>query len=262
MKYTGLMAGLPVPQAGQGLSFSMPDLRLQLDQYLEGEDRDWVHAFFFRIDWTNAEYHLAGNGLWMEGGNLEEGDLDRWFQQSPDVDSLFYADELPSADHERLHVWWETYYTVLRQHADPNLQRLLAFDISLRNFRAGWLWRTLTGGDAEQPAQYLSGGWFDRFAYEQGQLGDIRAEHPYTAAVLACWEEDDPQERQEAMLTAQAAFYDYAAFFDPFGMVGLAARLLAYLEWQRMATQDPGRGKSRLEAYVQQQVAQTETHPA
>jgi hypothetical protein len=285
MRYYGLIAGLPTPRPGQPLPFGLADLRGQLDGYLEGADRRWVHTFFYRVDWANAAALLqarrpSAEGRtrrgararaasradgpadvpWLEGGNLTETDLRRWLDHGPDPNSPFHEDAGgPGTDPaDRLHRWWARYTKLLFGHPDPDLPRLVRYDVSLRNFQAGRLWRETLGADPERPARYLPGGWFDRFAYAQGQLGDIRAEHPWTAAVLATFAEGDPLARQEAMQAARLAFYEHVAFFRPFDLVGLAARLYAYTDRQALDLQDADTGRAVLDDWASAVLAEAE----
>lgn len=283
MRYYGLIAGLPTPRVGQPLPLAIPELRAQVEQYVEGADRDWVHTFFYRIDWHNAASMLASGtlqerpsasslaqgvgldagleALWLKGGNLDAQEVERWLRLGPDTDSPFHnPDRTENADPgERLNDWWQRYHELLLQHPDRNLKRLVAYDATLRNFQGGHLYRSLSSqrkstegtsdtGVSERPFRYLPGGWFDRFAYLQGQVGDVRAEHPYTAGVLAHFDNTDPVERQTAMQEARLAFYEHVAFFEPFAIGGLAARLYAYTDRQLLDLQDAALGAKRLDA--------------
>ncbi|MBI1192220.1 MAG: DUF2764 family protein [Bacteroidetes bacterium] len=251
MKYYGLISGLPVPKSGQGLTFSIPDLRSQVEPYLQDAHLAAFRHFFYRIDLANLEAMMLQHDRFKAGGNLDQEQLRRlWHREAGATWSLSDPDE-PEAETpvERLHGFWQRYYDQLIAYDADQLQRLFSYEISLKNFSAGFLRTALQ--EPEEP-HYLEGGRFDRFAYNKLQVADIQAEHPAMAATLNSLTLPDPDQRERSLTETKWTYYDHVVFFDPFGLQGLFALMLRYLDMAAWQERDANLGAQQLSAFSEQ----------
>ena len=278
MKYYGLISGLPVPKSGQGLTFSIPELRSQVEPYLQANHLKAFHHFFYRIDLANLEAMVLQHDYWRDGGNLEQEHLRRiWHREAgatwPLADDDEYHDQGASLERsatlerntsaerttpaesgaqtkhisvQRLHRFWQAYYDQLIAFDPEQLSRLFSYEISVRNFKAGYLRSVL--GEQDEPL-YLEGGRFDRFYYNKLQVADIQAEHPAMAATLTSLTLPDPEQRQRSLTETKWRYYDHVVFFDPFGLQGLFAMMLRYLDMAAWQERNPQQGEEHLRAF-------------
>jgi hypothetical protein len=263
MKYYGLISGLTVPRPCQALDFRMGELRSRMEPFLSVADAVAVRHFFYRIDLYNAEALWRGEESWLEGGNTSEDQLRRSLGRglSPEWSLSEEGDNLPDpADRAQtarmLHRYWQRYYQQQRSLAPEALDMLLTFEISLKNFTAGLLAAAM---DPDAEPEFLEGGGFDRFAYSRLILADIQAEHPYLYAALSSLSLADVRERELKLTEAKWRFYNYAAFFDPFGLRGLFSLLLRYLDNYRWQQRDAELGKARMETLTRDLIKRTES---
>ena len=259
MKYYGLISGLPVPKPGQALVFNLMDLRQQIEPYLEGRDLAAIRHFFYRIDLANLESLIYGQNRWLRGGNMTEESLRKSLNPGSTLEWPL-SDEAPSQSAkspiQQLHLYWQRYYAIQFEGAPDEIDRMLAFEISIKNFMAGQLQQKLA---PDQEPQFLDGGLFDRFAYARMLMADIQAEFPYLSAVLASLPITDPNERQEKITEAKWLYYEYVAFFDPFGLPGLFSLLLRYLDQHSWQQRDETVGQVLLDKFRQSLRLQTES---
>jgi hypothetical protein len=255
MKYYGLISGLPVPKSSQGLTFSIPELRSQVEPYLQDKALRAFHHFFYRIDLANLEAMLLQHDNWRDGGNLDQEHLRRiWHREAGATWALEQEDDAQTEQHsanqqglvERLHRFWQAYYDQLIAFDPGQLSRLFSYEISLRNFKAGYLRSVL--GQEDEPL-YLQGGRFDRFAYNKLQVADIQAEHPAMAATLNSLTLPDPEQRERSLTETKWRYYDHVVFFDPFGLQGLFAMMLRYLDMADWQARDAGAGQQQLDQF-------------
>jgi len=244
MKYYGLISGLPTLKIQGAADPSAAELRTLLDQYTEGRDAEVVRHFFFQWDLTNYNAHVQEKDWWIEGGNMDREEIAKWFEKDRAPGTPF-SEEAPTAlgerksDIQRIQDHWETYYRVMSELSGGELDAFLVADKTLKNFFKGYLERKI---EAKAGVHYLSGGHFDRFSYDKLVIADIQAEYPQLAQLLSFFEEPDPFEREQKMLEVKWNFLDYMAFFDPFGMKGLFAWLMKYLDLAKWAQNDAERG--------------------
>lgn len=251
MTYYGLVSGLPDPQFGRPLGYDITSLKALIFSYADENDAHLLHHFFYRIDLQNLLFYSEEQNLFLEGGNLQKEEIENWYKQLRTDVAPFDAVEVPE-NHDKqqfldyLHQLWQIYYNTLNDLSDANTRRLWLYDISLRNFTAGHLFKK---SGLEGEARYLEGGNFQRFDYAKLMLGDIQAEHPFQAATLACLEMDHPHERQAAMAESNRKFYDYVAFFEPFGISGLMSWLMKALEVMEAENYHTETGAARLKTF-------------
>lgn len=252
MKYYGLISGLPVPRMGHQAVVEWRTLRSQITPFLSREDAESFHTFFYRIDLLNLEAFFYGQDRWIQVGNATEQVLRNVLENGAERTwSLLSGMELPSSGPlkvEVLHRCWQRYFDLQAKDAPEAVQHMLAFEISLRNFRAGVLASQL---EPDAQAQYLEGGWFDRFAYGRLVLADIQAEYPELAAALTPLQ-TAADDREEKIREACWRYLEYAAFFDPFGFSGLFSLLLRYLDVHQFQRRDDERGAEVLNAFRHQ----------
>ncbi len=260
MKYYGLISGLPVPVPTQDTGLTLGALRQRIEVFLDERDSQVIQHFFYRVDLINLEAMYLGEERWLEGGNLNRDELKRSLQQDfplnwplEDPDQNYQDRNLT----DRLHRCWQRFYDIQLAQAPEELGQLLAFEISIKNFFAGALQGEM---DPEQEPAFLLGGSFDRFAYSRLLIADIQAEHPQLAAVLYTLGISDADERERKMLEARWQFFDYIAFFDPFGLSGLYALLLKFLDMERWLQRDPEEGRRRLKQFSDQLLQTTQAH--
>jgi len=259
MKYYGLISGLPVPKPGQKLTVGIPELRSQVEPYLQDDHLKAFRHFFYRIDLANLEAMMLQNDLFKAGGNLDQEHLRRiWQREAGATWPLADPDEEQTGQTpvERLHGYWQHYYEQLIAFDPDQLQRLFSYEISLKNFTAGYLRAVL--GEEDEPL-YLEGGRFDRFAYNKLQVADIQAEHPAMAATLTSLTLPDPEQRERSLTETKWRYYDHVVFFDPFGLQGLFAMMLRYLDMAAWQERDARQGEQHLAAFHEQLRQRTES---
>lgn len=258
MKYYGLISGLPALKIKGSPSVPVLELRALLDQYVEGRDAEIVHHFFYQWDLTNYNAHVQEKDWWMEGGNLDKAEIAQWFEKDQAPGTPF-GEQAPTAlgenksNIQRIQDHWETYYSVMSRLSGGELDAFLSADQTLKNFFKGYLERKI---GAKEGIHYLSGGLFDRFSYNKLMIADIQAEYPQLAQLLSFFEVKDPFEREQKMLEVKWNFLDYMAFFDPFGMRGLFAWLMKYLDLAKWAQNNKQRGEEYIVAFEEQIVNQ------
>lgn len=258
MKYYGLISGLPTLKIQGAPAPSAADLRALLEQYTEGRDAVIVHHFFYQWDLTNYNARVQEKDWWMEGGNMDRDEIAKWFEKDRAPGTPF-DEEAPNTLSEResplvrIQKHWETYYQVMDELSAGELDDFLLTEKTLKNFFKGYLERKVGTEDGEH---YLSGGLFDRFSYNKLMIADIQAEYPQLAQILSYFEVADPFERGQKMLEVKWNLLDYMAFYDPFGMKGLFAWLMKYLDLSKWAQNDAEKGLEYLREFEENIVNQ------
>lgn len=259
MSYYGLLSGLPELQPRKAPPMEVTELRRLCAAYIEPRHEAWLHHFFYQIDLINLNAIIQNKELWMEGGNLDRETLQRWHRSGKIEDMVFEVnnlnfEETKTTALDQLQNHWQVFYDHLRKLSPPNLQELITFEITLKNFYKGYLERRIK---KEAGIYFLTGGDFDRFAYNKLLIGDIQAEHPHLAAVLTHFEEEDPYEREEKILKQKWNFYQYQAFFAPFELVGLASWLLQYLDLYKWQQNNAEQGRANLRKFEEKLFTKT-----
>lgn len=253
MTYYGLVSGLPDPQIGRPMGMDISALKALLFSYMPEQDAQLLDWFFYRIDLYNMLAIAEQNDVFSEGGHLNREETEHWMR-SMHTDVFPFSEVATPEGHskaeqlEYLHQLWQVYYDNLIAQSDENTRRLWSFEIGLHNFTAGYMFKQT---EAAGEPRFIDGGHFDRFAYSRLMLGDIQSEHPFTASVLACLEMEHPAERRQAMSEKSRKFYDYASFFEPFGMSGVMAWLLKALEVLQIESYQTEQGANRLKTFSQ-----------
>jgi hypothetical protein len=244
MKYYGLISGLPGLKIMKPAQPPVLELRSLLDQYTEGRDAEIIYHFFYQWDLTNYNAHVQNKDWWMEGGNMDRAEIADWFEKDKAPGTPF-GEQAPTAlgerksDIQRIQDHWETYYKIMSERSGGALDAFLVSDQTLKNFFKSYIERKI---EAKEGIHYLSGGLFDRFSYNKLMIADIQAEYPYIAQVLSFFEETNPFERERKMLEVKWNYLDQLAFFDPFGLKGLFAWLMKYLDLAKWAQNNAERG--------------------
>jgi hypothetical protein len=262
MTYYGLISGLPDLKPLQQPELDIHELRSLLHQYAQGQDALILHHFFFQLDLINYNAIIQKKPMWMDGGNIDKDTLEKWVHSGEIQDTPFQYLELHhafenSTPTEHLQDYWQHFYDEWLRLAGENLHRLINFEISLKNFYKGYLERKIHHAAS---VHYLTGGWFDRFAYRKLLIGDIQAEHPHLAAVLACFETADPLEREQKILETKWRFYDYESFFSAFELPKLVTWLLKYLDLYKWQQNNKEQGLENIREFTDVLNTQIEAH--
>lgn len=255
--YYGLLSGLPDLKPLQSLPLDVNELRFLCLQYLHPQHEKLFHHFFYQIDLINYNAQIQHRNGFLNGGNLSLEAIDLWVNKNVVPSEVFLSNNLGSYNEEatqieKLQNYWETYYAHLQLISDGMLQNFIDFEISFKNFFKRYAERRLNLQSSEH---YIQGGHFDRFAYDKLLIGDIQAEFPFLAQVLASFEIEDPQERELKIIEAKWKYYDYISFFDGFSFKALYAWLCKYLDVLKWQQNDAKLGQKNM-ALFQQSITQ------
>ena len=261
MKYYGLLSGLPTLRIKKPLPLPVADLRSLLTQYTSGREAQIAHHFFYQWDLTNYNALVQNKDWWLDGGNMDKAEIQNWYQKDFAPNSPFSEQE-PNAlgekksDIARLQDHWERFYESLSALSGGQLNAFIVSEKTLKNFFKGYMERKI---EAKAGIHFLSGGIFNRFSYNKLMITDIQAEYPQLAQLLSYFDEPDPFVREGKMLEIKWNYYDYLAFFNPFGLEGLFAYLLKYLDVAKWSANNRERGSTYLENFEKQILNQIPT---
>lgn len=261
MKYYGLLSGLPTLRVKQSLPLPVAELKALMSQYTSGREAEIVYHFFYQWDLTNYNALVQHKNWWLEGGNMDRNEIEQWYEKDFAPNTPFSEQE-PNAlgneksDIARIQDHWERFYETMSALSGGQLNAYLVSEKTLKNFFKGYMERKI---EAKAGVHFLSGGIFSRFSYNKLMITDIQAEYPQLAQLLSYFDEPDPFIREAKMLEVKWNYYDYLAFFNPFGLEGLFAWLLKYLDLAKWSANNAERGKEYLASFEKQILNQIPT---